>query len=56
MDAVIAAGGDGTFSEVVGALAIRKTGVDALPTLGLIQPGTARLCKRGPVTSIRWQR
>ncbi len=41
VEVVIAAGGDGTFSEVAGALAIRKTGVDALPTLGLIPLGTA---------------
>lgn len=41
VDVVIAAGGDGTFSEVAGALAIRKTDADVLPTLGLIPLGTA---------------
>ncbi len=41
VDSVIAAGGDGTFSEVAGALAARVDDGDALPTIGLIPLGTA---------------
>lgn len=38
---VIAAGGDGTFNEVAGALAHRAGTADALPSLGLLPLGTA---------------
>ncbi len=41
VDTVIAAGGDGTFSEVAGALAGRDADADTLPTMGLIPLGTA---------------
>ncbi|MEZ5464816.1 MAG: lipid kinase YegS [Lysobacteraceae bacterium] len=41
MDSVIAAGGDGTINEVVGALARRDVDADALPSLGLLPFGTA---------------
>jgi lipid kinase YegS len=43
VDSVIAAGGDGTFSEVAGALAARVDDGDALPTIGLIPLGTANV-------------
>lgn len=41
VDVVVAAGGDGTLSEVATALAGRDEGPDALPTLGLVPMGTA---------------
>ena len=41
VDAVIAAGGDGTLSEVATALAGRDAGPGELPTLGLVPMGTA---------------
>ncbi|WP_027080932.1 lipid kinase YegS [Luteimonas mephitis] len=40
-DGVIAAGGDGTLSEVAAALAHRDKAADALPALGLLPLGTA---------------
>ena len=39
--AVIAAGGDGTLSEVATALALREAPADALPALALVPLGTA---------------
>ena len=39
--AVIAAGGDGTLSEVATALALREAQADALPALALVPLGTA---------------
>lgn len=41
VDTVIAAGGDGTLSEVATTLAHRDEPADALPTLGLVPMGTA---------------
>ena len=41
VDAIVAAGGDGTLSEVATALAKRDAGPDALPALGLVPMGTA---------------
>ncbi len=41
VDTVIAAGGDGTLSEVAATLANRDLGADALPSLGLVPLGTA---------------
>ena len=41
VDTVIAAGGDGTLSEVATSLANRDLGADALPSLGLVPLGTA---------------
>ena len=41
VDTVIAAGGDGTLSEVAAALAHRDAPADALPSLGLVPLGTA---------------
>src|SRR5690554_6926506 len=41
VDAVIAAGGDGTLSEVATALAGEGEDADALPALGLVPMGTA---------------
>lgn len=41
VDTVIAAGGDGTLSEVATALAHRDATADALPSLGLVPLGTA---------------
>jgi len=41
VDAIIAAGGDGTLSEVATTLAHRDEPADALPTLGLVPMGTA---------------
>lgn len=41
MDTVIAAGGDGTLSEVATTLAHRDETADALPSLGLVPLGTA---------------
>lgn len=41
VDTVIAAGGDGTLSEVAGALADRDENADSLPSLGLVPLGTA---------------
>lgn len=41
VDTVIAAGGDGTLSEVATALAHRDEAADVLPTLGLVPLGTA---------------
>lgn len=41
VDTVIAAGGDGTLSEVATTLAHRDESADALPTLGLVPLGTA---------------
>jgi len=41
VDTVIAAGGDGTLSEVATTLAHREESAEALPTLGLVPLGTA---------------
>lgn len=41
IDTLIAAGGDGTLSEVATTLAHRDESADALPTLGLVPLGTA---------------
>ncbi len=41
VDTVIAAGGDGTLSEVATTLAHREEPADALPSLGLVPMGTA---------------
>ena len=41
VDTVIAAGGDGTLSEVAATLAHRDANADALPSLGLVPLGTA---------------
>ncbi|MEN1940130.1 lipid kinase YegS [Luteimonas sp. MJ174] len=41
VDAIVAAGGDGTLSEIVTALAGRNAGAGALPALGLVPMGTA---------------
>ncbi|TWI03012.1 lipid kinase YegS [Luteimonas cucumeris] len=41
VDTLVAAGGDGTLSEVATALAHRDEAADALPTLGLVPLGTA---------------
>lgn len=41
VDTVIAAGGDGTLSEVATTLAHREEGADALPSLALVALGTA---------------
>lgn len=41
VDTVIAAGGDGTLSEVAATLAHRDATADALPSLGLVPLGTA---------------
>ena len=41
VDAIVAAGGDGTLSEVATALAHRDEAADALPALGLVPLGTA---------------
>lgn len=41
VDTLIAAGGDGTLSEVAETLAHRPEAADALPTLGLVPLGTA---------------
>ena len=41
VDTVIAAGGDGTLSEVATTLAHRDESADALPSLGLVPMGTA---------------
>jgi lipid kinase YegS len=41
VDTIIAAGGDGTLSEVATTLAHRDEDADALPTLGLVPMGTA---------------
>jgi lipid kinase YegS len=41
IDTVIAAGGDGTLSEVATTLAHRDEGAEMLPTLGLVPMGTA---------------
>ncbi len=41
IDTVIAAGGDGTLSEVAATLAHRDEGADRLPTLGLVPLGSA---------------
>ena len=41
VDAIIAAGGDGTLSEVATTLAHRQEPAQALPTLGLVPMGTA---------------
>lgn len=41
VDAIIAAGGDGTLSEVATTLAHRAEAADALPALGLVPLGTA---------------
>jgi len=41
VDTVIAAGGDGTLSEVATTLAHRDEAADALPSLGLVPLGTA---------------
>lgn len=41
VDTIIAAGGDGTLSEVAETLAHREEGADALPSLGLLPLGTA---------------
>ncbi len=40
-DTIVAAGGDGTLSEVATALAYRKEPADRLPMLGLVPLGTA---------------
>lgn len=40
-DVLIAAGGDGTFSEVASALAQRDDDADSLPAMGLLPLGTA---------------
>ena len=41
VEAIVAAGGDGTLSEVATALAGRDAGAGALPALGLVPMGTA---------------
>lgn len=41
VDTIIAAGGDGTLSEVATTLAHREEGAEALPSLGLVPLGTA---------------
>ena len=41
VDTVIAAGGDGTLSEVATTLAHRNEGAEVLPSLGLVPMGTA---------------
>ncbi|MEO6155313.1 MAG: lipid kinase YegS [Thermomonas sp.] len=41
VDTIIAAGGDGTLSEITTALAYRKGHADALPAIGLVPLGTA---------------
>ena len=41
VDTVVAAGGDGTLSEVATTLAHRDESADALPSLGLVPMGTA---------------
>ncbi len=41
VDTLIAAGGDGTLSEVAGALACREQDAEALPSLALVPLGTA---------------
>ncbi|MBX3184638.1 MAG: lipid kinase YegS [Polyangiaceae bacterium] len=41
VDTIVAAGGDGTLSEVANALAQQELGADELPSLGLIPLGTA---------------
>lgn len=41
VDSVVAAGGDGTLSEVAAALAHRDEDAEALPSLGLVPLGTA---------------
>ena len=41
VDTVIAAGGDGTLSEVAATLAHREANAEALPSLGLVPLGTA---------------
>ena len=41
VDTIVAAGGDGTLSEVAATLAHREEGADALPSLGLVPMGTA---------------
>ena len=41
VDTIIAAGGDGTLSEVAETLAHREEAADALPSLGLLPLGTA---------------
>ena len=41
VDTIVAAGGDGTLSEVATALAHRDESADALPTIGLVALGTA---------------
>lgn len=41
VDTIVAAGGDGTLSEVATTLAHRDEPADALPTLGLVPMGTA---------------
>lgn len=41
VDTIIAAGGDGTLSEVAETLAHREESADALPSLGLLPLGTA---------------
>lgn len=41
VDTIVAAGGDGTLSEVASTLAHRGEDADALPSLGLVSMGTA---------------
>ncbi len=41
LDTLIAAGGDGTLSEIAAAMATSDTSADALPSLGLMPLGTA---------------
>src|SRR5690554_4680739 len=41
VDTVVAAGGDGTLSEVAATLACREEDADALPALALVPMGTA---------------
>jgi lipid kinase YegS len=41
VDTIVAAGGDGTLSEVAATLAHRPADADALPSLGLVPLGTA---------------